>query len=61
MFDADGPAAPALPGALRQLATLTPEEFDERRRAVDASFLNQGIGFTVYDEEEASSGSSRST
>ena len=37
----------------RQLSTLTVEEFEERRRAVDASFLNQGVGFTVYDEEDA--------
>ena len=27
-------------------------EFQERRRAVDLSFVNQGIGFTVYDEDE---------
>ena len=29
-----------------------PEEFAARRHAVDSSFLNQGIGFTVYGEEE---------
>ena len=38
------------------------EEFEERRHAADASFLNQGIAFTVYGEEEgARARSSRST
>jgi uncharacterized circularly permuted ATP-grasp superfamily protein len=31
---------------------MTPEVFDERRRAADASFLYQGVTFTVYAEEE---------
>ena len=35
-----------------QLSALGVEEFEERRRAVDVSFLNQGIGFTVYGQEE---------
>ncbi len=53
MFDVDGRARPHYEALHRQLATLTVEEFEERRRAADASFLNQGVGFTVYDEEDA--------
>src|SRR5258708_983862 len=34
------------------LQTLTTAEFDERRRLADTTFLNQGITFTVYGEEE---------
>jgi uncharacterized circularly permuted ATP-grasp superfamily protein len=34
------------------LQTLTAEEFGERRRLVDTTFLNQGITFTVYGEEQ---------
>ena len=36
----------------RGSSALSVEEFEARRHAVDASFLNQGIGFTVYGEEE---------
>src|SRR5579871_6798329 len=53
MFDAGGAVRPHYEQLSRQLSTLTVDEFEERRRAVDASYLNQGIGFTVYDEEDA--------
>ena len=52
MFEAPGVARPHYRVLADQLAALSVEEFEERRRAVDASFLNQGIGFTVYGEEE---------
>ena len=34
------------------LSALTPAQFDERRVAVNASFRNEGIGFTVYGNDE---------
>src|SRR5262245_49623112 len=40
-------------GVLAELLEgLSVEEFEARRHAVDVSFLNQGIGFTVYGQEE---------
>ncbi len=53
MFDASAAPRPHYDELFRQLRRLSVEEFEERRRAVDASFLNQGIGFTVYDQEDA--------
>jgi uncharacterized circularly permuted ATP-grasp superfamily protein len=46
----------AAPGQVRahyrvlqeQLAGLSPEDFEERRREADLAFVNQGITFTVY-------------
>ena len=52
MFDAAGHARPHYRALAEQLAALSVEEFEQRRHAVDVSFLNQGIGFTVYGEEE---------
>jgi len=34
------------------LSALTPAQFNERRAAVNASFRNEGIGFTVYGNDE---------
>jgi uncharacterized circularly permuted ATP-grasp superfamily protein len=31
---------------------MTTDAFDERRRQADASFLHQGITFTVYHEDQ---------
>ena len=52
MFEAPGEPRPHYRVLAEQLAALSVEEFEARRHAVDASFLNQGIGFTVYGEEE---------
>ena len=52
MFEASGRPRPHYRALAEQLAALSVEEFEARRHAVDASFLNQGIGFTVYGEEE---------
>ena len=52
MFEAPGRPRPHYRVLAEGLAALSVEEFEERRHAVDASFLNQGIGFTVYGEEE---------
>ena len=52
MFESPGVPRPHYRVLAEQLAKLSVEEFAARRNAVDASFLNQGIGFTVYGEEE---------
>ncbi len=52
MFEADLTPRPHYGELFAQLRRLSVEEFEERRRAVDASLLDQGIGFTVYDEED---------
>src|SRR3954452_16334394 len=52
MFEAPGEPRPHYRVLAEQLAALSIEEFEARRHAVDASFLNQGIGFTVYGQEE---------
>ncbi len=53
MFDTAGRPRPHYVDLFDQLRRLSLEEFEERRRVVDVSFLNQGIGFTVYDQEDA--------
>ena len=52
MFAAKDEVRPHYRALHQQLAEMTPEVFDERRRAADASFLYQGVTFTVYAEEE---------
>src|SRR4051812_4706510 len=52
MFEAPGRTRPHYRVLAEGLAGLSVEEFEQRRHAVDVSFLNQGIGFTVYGEEE---------
>ncbi|MCW2976753.1 MAG: hypothetical protein JWM06_2034 [Actinomycetia bacterium] len=52
MFEAPGRPRPHYRALAEQLSALSIEEFEDRRHAVDMSFLNQGIGFTVYGQEE---------
>jgi uncharacterized circularly permuted ATP-grasp superfamily protein len=52
MFEERGVPRHHYRGLAEQLAGLSVEEFEERRRSVDVAFLNQGIGFTVYGQEE---------
>jgi uncharacterized circularly permuted ATP-grasp superfamily protein len=52
MFTASGRPRAHYRALAKYLAELKPEEFEERRQAVDASFVNQGIGFTVYGQED---------
>jgi uncharacterized circularly permuted ATP-grasp superfamily protein len=52
MFDADGGPRPHYAALVERLAELSADEFEERRRTVDASFRDAGIGFTVYGSEE---------
>src|SRR5207247_11344567 len=52
MFEAPGRPRPHYRDLFQHLALLTAPAFDERRQASDVSFLRQGIGFTVYDDDE---------
>jgi len=52
MFEAPGVPRQHYRELAEQLSALSAEDFEERRRRVDLSFLNQGIGFTVYGQEE---------
>ena len=52
MFEAPGRVRPHYQVLAEWLSTVSADAFEERRRAVDMSFLNQGIGFTVYGQEE---------
>jgi uncharacterized circularly permuted ATP-grasp superfamily protein len=52
MFEADGNPRSHYRALFEQLSRLSADEFAERRRAVDASFVSQGIGFTVYEHAD---------
>jgi uncharacterized circularly permuted ATP-grasp superfamily protein len=52
MLEAPGVPRPHYRALHEQLAGLRAETFDGLRDAVNASFREQGIGFTVYGEEE---------
>jgi uncharacterized circularly permuted ATP-grasp superfamily protein len=52
MFAAPGEVRPHYAALREQLAHMTSDAFDERRRQADASFLHQGITFTVYHEDQ---------
>src|SRR4051812_4944964 len=52
MFTAEGEPREHYRALAEHLSALTTEDFEERRHAVDLSFVNQGIGFTVYGQEE---------
>jgi uncharacterized circularly permuted ATP-grasp superfamily protein len=52
MFSATGTPRPHYRALAVELGRLSFEEFEERRHAVELSFVNQGIGFTVYGQEE---------
>jgi uncharacterized circularly permuted ATP-grasp superfamily protein len=52
MFSADGSLRPHYRAIFERLKGLTAENYEQKRQAVDLSFLRQGITFTVYGEEE---------
>lgn len=52
MFDEKGALRPHYRAIFERFKTLTTENFEQKRQAVDLSFLRQGITFTVYGEEE---------
>src|ERR1700683_1895360 len=52
MFSAEGQVRPHYAALFERFQNLDKEEFDQRRSAVDAAFLRQGITFTVYSDEQ---------
>jgi uncharacterized circularly permuted ATP-grasp superfamily protein len=52
MFSAEGQVRPHYAALFERFQQLDQEEFDQRRMAVDAAFLRQGITFTVYSDEQ---------
>lgn len=51
-FDAQGQARPHYQALVRLLLELSADELSYRQHAADLTFLNQGITFTVYSDEE---------
>jgi len=52
MFIAEGKVRPHYAALFERFQNLEQEEFEQRRSAVDAAFLRQGITFTVYSDEQ---------
>jgi len=52
MFSAEGQVRPHYAALFERFQNLDQEEFEQRRTAVDAAFLRQGITFTVYSDEQ---------
>jgi uncharacterized circularly permuted ATP-grasp superfamily protein len=52
MFDHSGQVRTHYDRLFQRYSELTPEEFQRKRAAADNSFLNQGITFTVYNNDE---------
>ena len=52
MFVSDGQVRPHYAPLFERFQSLDREEFEQRRSAVDAAFLRQGITFTVYSDEQ---------
>lgn len=52
MFESDGSVRPHYRSFYERLSVMDPDEFEQRRIAVDRSFLEQGITFTVYGDEQ---------
>jgi uncharacterized circularly permuted ATP-grasp superfamily protein len=50
MFSAPGIPRPHYAKLFQKLAAMGPEQFEERRKLADLSFLLQGITFTVYSD-----------
>ena len=50
MFTGSGAPRPHYAKLFRKLASLGPEQFEERRKLADLAFLLQGITFTVYSD-----------
>ncbi len=52
MFDQHGTPRPAYAALFERLQELSPNELHRRQHAADHAFLNQGITFTVYGNDE---------
>lgn len=53
MFEADGTPRPHYQAFLKRFEELTEDSFNQKREAIDLSFLQQGITFTVYGDEQS--------
>jgi uncharacterized circularly permuted ATP-grasp superfamily protein len=52
MFEARGHPRPHYQALYENLLTLAPEALEERNRVANSFFLTQGIGFTLYGDEQ---------
>ncbi len=52
MFDGQGHPRPHYRKLAARFKNLTREAFEERRQTADAIFLNQGVTFTVYSDDQ---------
>jgi uncharacterized circularly permuted ATP-grasp superfamily protein len=52
MFESSGAPRPSYQGLHERLSQMSPQELRRRQQAADASFLHQGITFTVYGRQE---------
>jgi len=52
MFESSGAPRASYHGLHERLSEMSPQELRRRQQAADASFLHQGITFTVYGREE---------
>jgi uncharacterized circularly permuted ATP-grasp superfamily protein len=52
MLEAPGRPRPHYKALYESLATLPPDALEERNRVANSFFLTQGIGFTVYGDEQ---------
>ena len=52
MLDASGRPRPHYAALHEQLSSMTPASLEERIRVANAFFVTQGIGFTVYGDEQ---------
>lgn len=50
MLNPDGSVRPYYKRFAERLTTMDAKQYDQRRRAVDLSFLRQGITFNVYGD-----------
>jgi uncharacterized circularly permuted ATP-grasp superfamily protein len=52
MFTADGSVRPHYQAFYERVRRLSREEFEQRQHSIDRAFLQQGITFTVYGDEQ---------
>ena len=53
MFEAEGKPRPHYSRLFETLGAMSIEDFHTRREAIDLAFLQQGVTFTVYGDEES--------
>src|SRR5215216_5868651 len=52
MVEAAGQVRPHYRHFLKHFGTVSPEEFEAKRSAVDLAFLRQGVTFNVYGDSQ---------